>query len=274
MGRNEKEQGGTVVSHWYTQDAKPCHWIEMANGKQRDTTLRDARKLGLYPSVTTIIGLLDKPALNNWKVNQVLLAAMTLPAIENEPIDKFSERVMRDAFKESNDARDRGTLIHDCLEMLVLDKPRDKFPSDIQEIARVALLEVLRYCKAHRQDFISEATVVGDGYGGMIDLHNDEFLIDYKGKDIKDVTAKMAYPEHCMQLAAYDAALGGGRRLINVFIDRTEPGKVVIHEWKHEDAEKELARFRLLVQLWQISKNYYPNQEAELGESKPSLLIK
>lgn len=258
--------------HWYTPEGDPCHWIEMADGRQRDTTLRDARKLNLLPSVTSIMNLLDKPALTNWKMKQVLLASLTLPEIDNEEPDEYAKRIMRDAFKESEHARDRGTEIHDCLESIAKGQPK-KWPADIQAIGDAAWEKVVEYCGTDK--FTAEARVVGAGYAGMIDLHNDEIVLDYKGKDIKD-GVKMAYPEQCMQLAAYDRALplspetltkwkmGGenpSRRCINVFVDRTTPGKVVIHEWKPEEVEVEWERFRLLVRLWQLSKNYFPNQK-------------
>jgi hypothetical protein len=262
------------MGHWYDTTGKPCHWIEGANGKQRDTTLRDARKLNLYPSVTTILGTIDKPALNRWKETQILLAAMTLPAIENEPVDKFSKRVMNDAFKESTEARDRGSEIHNAIESLVLHrvsgKPLPSMETDIFDIAAVAWAEICKFCET--ESFIAEATVAGDGYGGMVDLHNDDFLIDYKTKDIKSLTTRMAYPEQAMQLAAYDRALFASapiptrppyykpRRCINVFIDRTEPGKVIIHEWKPEEIELAWKKFKLLVQYWQLDKNYHPEQ--------------
>ena len=257
--------------HWYTNEGKPMHWIEGANGKQRDTTLRDARKLNLFPSVTTILGTIDKPALTKWKLKQVTGACYNASDTEAHSLyDDYHKAMMGEAFKPSTDARDRGSEIHDCLEALILDESRDAFDDDIKDIARVALLDVLRYCGAHRQDFTPEATVVGDGYGGMIDLHNDEFLIDWKTKDIDDIKKKMAYPEQAMQLAAYDHALEdwdgmplSGRRCINVFIDRQEPGKLVIYEWKPEDISLAWQKFQLLVKYWQLDKGYVPNINEE-----------
>lgn len=260
------------MSHWYLQDGTPFHF--QPDG--RATTLRHARKENALPSVTTIMNLLDKPALTNWKMKQVLLASLTLPQIENEPPDNFAARIMRDAFKESEDARDRGSEIHNAIETWWKGKPLPK--GDIGEIAWQAINQIIDYCDC--DEFTPEATVVGDGYGGMVDLHNDEFVIDYKTKDITD--KKLAYPEHCMQLAAYEKALPprvdpekaylyaqvgvtpdyDTRRCINVFIDRTEPGKVIIHEWSPEEVEHEWRRFQLLVKLWQLSKNYYPEMWA------------
>ena len=46
---------------------------------QKETLLlRDARKHGYVPSVTTIIGMAAKPSLENWKINQALNSAITL----------------------------------------------------------------------------------------------------------------------------------------------------------------------------------------------------
>ena len=130
------------------------------------------------------------------------------------------------------------------------------------DIATAAVEAIEKYTGG--QDFTTEAICVGDGYAGMVDLHNDEFCIDYKTKNIKDsdwdkyqkgTNPAFAYPEHCMQLSAYDKALGGkGRRLINVFVDRNIAGRVVIYEWK----ENMYDRFELLVKYWQLSKNYFP----------------
>ena len=66
-------------THWYTRDGIPRYTIIGANGKERNTTLRDARKEGLIPSVTTILKVASNPVLNQWIQKQVLMAALTLP---------------------------------------------------------------------------------------------------------------------------------------------------------------------------------------------------
>lgn len=43
-------------SHWYSKKGDPFHTIPKKNEKgNRVTTLADARELGLFPSVTTIL---------------------------------------------------------------------------------------------------------------------------------------------------------------------------------------------------------------------------
>ena len=75
--------------HWYTQEGEPMYTIIGANGKERNTTLRDAKTLGLVPSVTTIIGMIAKPSLENWKINQALNSALSLERFENESLEDF-----------------------------------------------------------------------------------------------------------------------------------------------------------------------------------------
>ena len=58
--------------HWYDTDGNSQYTIVGANGKTRNTTLRDARKNGFVPSVTTVLNIAAKPALENWKIKQAI----------------------------------------------------------------------------------------------------------------------------------------------------------------------------------------------------------
>ena len=53
-------------AHWYRRDGEPLHSVPSAKGEPRPTTLRDARKLGLLPSVTNVLGVIAKPELTAW----------------------------------------------------------------------------------------------------------------------------------------------------------------------------------------------------------------
>jgi len=211
----------------------------------------------------------------------VLLAALTLPKIDGEDLEQFSKRVMADAFVESTAARDKGAEIHKDIETLFkfngghLMHPAISIP---------AHEKIMFYC--NNDQFTTEQTVSGDGYGGAVDLYNDEFILDIKTKDIsnsdwtkyedhladpKIKPPKLAYPEMCMQLSAYDEALWssiepgsiyrqgdqGRRRMVNVFVDREIPGRVIFYEWE----ERMYHRFKHLVDYWQDEKNYYPGRK-------------
>ena len=268
------------MGHWYSKDAKPQHFT---NG--RDSTLRDARKHGWYPSVTGILDTIAKPGLVNWMINQSVMAALTLPRIDGETDDQLIARIRRDGKEEGQKAAERGTEIHDDIERIWNNVEALKH----EDIARAAVHEILGYTCAD-DDLIPEQIVVGEGYGGKVDLYNDDFVIDYKTKVITDdqwekyqiylssmgkkKPPKLAYDEHCMQLAAYKEALPmvktsigslpgltNMRRLVNVFVDRNIAGRVIIHEWTGEEAILAWQKFGLLVKYWQLTKNYYPDNE-------------
>lgn len=64
-----------MSEHWYTREGSPCYEQVTQKGGLRATDLRDARKQGLVPSVTTVLGVVAKPQLEVWKVNQGIMAA-------------------------------------------------------------------------------------------------------------------------------------------------------------------------------------------------------
>ena len=78
--------------HWYTQEGEPMYTIIGANGKERNTTLADARKHRFVPSVTGIIGVSSKPALEEWKIKEAIKSTMVLNIESNETIDEYVRR--------------------------------------------------------------------------------------------------------------------------------------------------------------------------------------
>src|SRR4249919_1542933 len=87
----------TEGGHWYDRNGKPCYQQATQKGGVRPTDLRDGRKLGLVPSVTTVLSVLAKDALTTWKVKQGILAALTLTRRPGESDDDFLARVLFDS---------------------------------------------------------------------------------------------------------------------------------------------------------------------------------
>ena len=83
--------------HWYSLEGEPMYTIIGANGKERNTTLRDAKSIGLVPSVTTILSMVAKPALENWKITQAIKSAVTLDIGDEESMDSFVYRCKSNA---------------------------------------------------------------------------------------------------------------------------------------------------------------------------------
>ena len=192
--------------HWYETNGTPAYRIIGANGVERNTTLRDAKKLNLVPSVTTIISQIDKPGLTKWKNEQLLLSALTLPRFPNESESDWLTRVMQDSRETSKQAAERGTNIHGIIESFM---------------EGVYLPQVPLYCfeveKALQDHFsarawLPEHSFGNDQFGGKVDLHAKPYVgfngavCDVKTTE-KDLDKVDVMFEHQMQLAAYRQGL-------------------------------------------------------------------
>src|SRR5262245_21448981 len=113
-------------AHWYRRNGEPLHSVPSARpsgraplqtgpsglASMRPTTLRDARKLGLLPSVTNVLGVINKPELVEWKMTQAVLAALTLPRKEGEDLGLFAQLVVEDAQSYVKRAAEFGSGFH------------------------------------------------------------------------------------------------------------------------------------------------------------------
>jgi len=183
--------------HWYDRNGLPTYTIMGANGKIRSTTLRDARKHNLVPSVTTIINVAAKPGLDRWKQEQVLLAALTLPKIDAESDAEFIARILDDSKDASRSAADAGTDIHASIESFYRGEVRDRHREHVQGFHNALEGQFGMQPWVAERAFAHEA-----GYGGKVDLHAPGFVVDVKTKEFTDPSKVDGYDEHLMQLAA------------------------------------------------------------------------
>lgn len=196
------KQKNSESSHWYTKTGESAYQVEAKNGEMRATTLRDARKLDLVPSVTTILGVAAKPALNTWLQTQVLLSALTLPREPNEPEKDWLERVMADSKVQGKQAAERGTAIHGVIESFYEQVYMPEWPEYVRNVDQ-ALNDHFG-----NQLWLSEKSFAHKlGYGGKIDLSAQNLVVDFKTKET-DLAKVEPYHEHEMQLAAYCVGLG------------------------------------------------------------------
>lgn len=187
--------------HWYTKTGETAYTVEGKTGL-RSTTLRDARKLDLVPSVTTILGVAAKPGLQTWLQTQVLLAALTLPRKEGEPEQDWLERVMSDSKAQTKQAAERGTAIHAVIESYFEQDYLPEWPPYVKNVEK-ALNDAFG-----AQLWNSEKSFAHElGYGGKVDLSAPNIVVDYKTKET-DLAKVEPYHEHEMQLAAYCVGMG------------------------------------------------------------------
>jgi len=234
-------------AHWYTADGQPSYTRIAKNGNVRNTTLRDAKKEGLLPSVTTIINVLAKPGLDRWKQEQVLLASLTLPRLENEPEADWLKRVTEDSRATGKDAMKRGTDMHNVLEAYFSQVYLPEYPHytrRTEEALRNHFGDQFWHCE---KSFAHEL-----GYAGKCDLHSDEGIVcDFKTKESLENAA--VYDEHILQLIAYAHGLKiPTARCAIVFVSETE---TQIHEIDQEDLQRGWKMFQCLLTYFRIKNN-------------------
>lgn len=253
---------GIETGHYYTKTGEAAHFVPCkSRDGNRPTNIADARKLGLYPSVTTILKTLNKPALNNWLINQAVYAVVTAPTLPNETLDDKLVRVLeveKQQDQESQKARDTGTAIHEALELALNNKDWDKRLAPFID-------PVLKWRMVTGHVEWTERILVGEGFAGRSDLllDNEELncllLTDFK-TDSK-LPEKDSWPENKLQTAAYAHTLGNtnGRRILtcNVYISTKEPGQYRVFtqsDWQETYANG----FLPLFQTWCWMNNYKP----------------
>ncbi len=242
--------------HWYSRTGEPCYQQTTTKGGLRATSLADARKMGLVPSVTTVLSVLAKPALTTWMVQQGILAALTLTRNPGESDNDFLARVMFDSKQQGKAAAEEGTRIHDACECALKG---EHYPAQYAKHVAAAACELERlFPTVH--DWVAEASFGHEsGYGGKVDLHSPStgIVVDYKTKD-GDFSdgKKLDYDQH-YQLAAYQRGLNLPANVCaNIFVSRTHPGKVASHVWTVDSVNHGWEVFDAALTTWKRLKKF------------------
>ena len=243
--------------HWYDRDGTPRYEVIGANGKTRPATLRDARKFGWYPGVTTIIRCAAAPNLENWKARQVLLAALTLPRRPDENDESFCERVMHDSGEEGRKAREKGTEIHAAIQGHYEGIPPCE---DLLDYA-TGVAEVIE-ANFPGRIWTPEKPCAHDlGFGTKVDLSCADVVIDFKGAEFtkEEMAALRTYDEHDMQLGATRNALKRqGAECAICYVSRNVPGLARIIRVDEPELRRGWAMFKYLHGYWCEKNKYYP----------------
>ena len=197
--------------HFYTKKGVEAYEVpNKSGGGMRKTTIADARKLKLLPSVTTIMSLLNAPGLNVWREKFCIKTTLLAPDMPQEPLDDqvlalhlASKQIMRSS-------ADEGTRIHGVIERWFLEGETD----DVKLIGSVEEQLLI----LGKQNWKAEKVCVGKGYAGKVDLHSDEWVFDIKTKD-GDLEGERIWDNHERQISAYAHALKVKRGAV-LFVSR------------------------------------------------------
>ena len=161
------------------------------------------------PGVTSVIGVLDKPALVGWAANEAAAYAAThLDEVEVRGVDAWIKDVAGASRRAGAAGAKRGKDLHKLSESLVYGNPLpdtdekgDPWDAEVYAMAG----QLARWFDAFEvEPVIHEAIVFNedDRWCGTLDLIGDlndrhRWLLDYK------TTQSGVWPENALQLAAY-----------------------------------------------------------------------
>lgn len=174
-----------------------------------------------YNGVTSIIGILDKPALQNWTLKQErehdIKTAFENPPQPNEDAVAYKRRFEAvagkvGAFRQTSDhAAARGHVVHAAIEALM--RKRLGWDYEVPEMSEHERTMFKRFVQWELDNpltpLLPEARLCDDdlfyaGTGDLLALVNDTLtLVDFKTSK----ASKTTYPEHSLQSGAYRGAL-------------------------------------------------------------------
>jgi hypothetical protein len=276
MATLEKESN-ISDSHWYTVDGKPAYSIVGKNGQQRPTTLRDARKLALLPSVTTIFNIMAKHGLEKWKITKAIEAALTTPKDDGEPEERWHERIMERSKLETTEAAEFGTKVHNAIENFLTH--RAETPYELIPFVSPAVNFI--YNDLNMRDIVTEAVCVNakEGYAGRVDVSGivgsnelnipncSRLVLDFKTRKTTEGIKVTPYDFQPTQIAAYAMGIYGSLDNVygaNLYISTTEVGRIEIVIYDPSKLYDEYLAFMNMTALWRFIKNFDPRRHENL----------
>lgn len=243
------------MDHWYNHIGEPCY----------GTGLREARKMGYLPSITSIDKVIANTGLDIWKQNIVIETTMANP-FKGEVDDKeYIDWIKQEAFRDSRQKAKLGTVVHHMAERYIKELPLF-FTGNRPDVWEIF---------APLKDWIDENLIAPDtgimnNEGCEIVLVNEEFgyagKADFKGRlttgqkvklDFKTTTVKPSdvkkdgnikkaklYDSYARQLVALNECDDESCILMSVIVS-TEPGNygVWTHIWQLEETGKAWEQF-------------------------------
>ena len=245
--------------HWYDAEGRSAHVIIGANGKERNTTVSDARKIGLLPSVTSIIGILDKPQLTSWKIEQAIMSSLTLPKEADETLEEYARRVVKDSKESTTKAAEHGTKMHTEMENILLGRA-----CSTDEVLKPYIETFKKWADANiEKTYWCEKGLVGAGYAGRCDAYVrlkgiGDAIIDLKNRKVNPKYDPF-YDTDCAQLWAYRAAAENPQcACISVVLASNDPSSLKTKTWEDEELYQAGIAFCAMQKVWAWVKGYTP----------------
>lgn len=223
----------------------------------------------VVPSVTKVVGVIDKPALIYWAVNETIAHIKSSWKPDETYSNEQIQAILADAkgarFRTSQKALNIGSDAHDWVERYIKSKILNTPLPELPEYPPVlnAVNSYIEWEKDAGVEYISSERrlySVKYAYSGTVDITmrvNDEVVV----ADLK--TSKGIYPEYYLQCAAYASAIeeedGIDVKRIAIIRIPKDGGEVEVEE--SEDLNTLFGVFRACLAIWRWKNNWNPEDE-------------
>jgi hypothetical protein len=274
-------------SHYYDIHGNPCHTqpcvSKNAKKPTRPTTVSDAKKLGLFPSVSAYTRVLANPALDRHKQLEVVKACYNCVPGGGETLEEYGKHILDKSQEDAMGAADLGTQIHAAIEAYLTNPEYDlddaviTMPDgNVGHASKFVLPAIERMKELNISVLSAEKVLVNapEGYAGTTDIvgaiDGDPIILDFKSKRTKPNVRVEPYDVHPIQIAAYFKAqwgrpgLGYGDfttgRGINIFISTTEIGRVEHTIYEEKELRGAWEAFQCCCALYRYTKKFDPRR--------------
>ena len=280
-----------MASHWYDHSGNLYGSVAMTTKEGfRDFSLSDARKVHALASVTNVLGLLSKPGLVRWQVEQGIEAALDAvgdrfledssligttkaprfagPLVASDP--EAIQLIYQKSQEYTRYTQDFGTATHWWLNKKLRAAETTEIPPMVPGAEEVAdgILDWLApngYSFALTEHRFARPDL---GYAGTVDLVGEHYgvpcIVDIK---TQEPPLTPYSPEYPLKLAGYDLGIGDAsshRERISLIANRINPGEVHQHLWVDKGSTVEQTNQRYdrmwlaLLEFWFMVNSYDP----------------
>jgi hypothetical protein len=213
----------------------------------------------LYPSVTSILSILDKPQLTNWKIEQSIMASLTLPKEENETLEDYARRVVKDSKESTTKAAEHGTKMHTEMENILLGRA-----CSTDEVLKPYIETFRKWASENvEKTYWCEKGLVGAGYAGRCDAYVKlrgigDAIIDLKNRKVNPKYEPF-YDTDCAQIFAYLSASENPRAAgVSIVLASNDSNKIMTKVWDKDELYQAGIAFCAMQKVWSWVKGYTP----------------
>ena len=248
---------------------------------ERDTTIADARIMGLLPSVSGITKMWANPGLDRWKQDITIESALKFAiqsAYGEMDEDKLYAEIRAESNKVAGAAADLGVKIHAAIESALRFEQWENQSVELADGKLVELKELVGPALDKLEELgikIVETekvvTSLSHGYAGQMDVSyvNGDVagVLDFKSTKTKPTKKIDVRQGQSMQIAAYHHACWSSKdkphfqpnhQGINLYISTTEIGRIDVVKYDAAELAKQWEGFLACLTLWRLQNNYDP----------------